>query len=408
MDLDDDPFFEDDPEVASSALTNERAVSGSQRRRRRRRHARQGWRGLAFRIGALAGSLLLALAAGELLLRAVGPQDNREWGTGHPLWHHGYHADLDHTIRDDHGEFSGHTVHFNSEGLAMAGELPAEDEPCLVFVGDSFTAGLEVPESDRFASRLGKSLGLPVVNLGCGSFSPLLSRIQLEHYLPQLKPAGVVVQLCTNDVDGDFAKHQLAVRDERGRAIAVPQEQPLFGLFARSHVLRTAQRAYRTWRHEKQVRERSGQELDSNPWSPQFNRSLEEWYKLPELRAIESSIVEIADLCRQRKIPLWLICVPDRGAIFKGQTDYFSEYFLRLARQHRIATVDLEPAFRQAEVTELYYRFDGHFTAAGHALVAKTMLPVLAEQFKGGPTTEPATAETASEAEAPGAALSER
>lgn len=321
----------------------------------------------------------------ELALHWWAPADSRDWGQAHPVWHHGYAPNRELVFRDPHGELEGHAVHFNSAGLAMQAELPGPDEPVLVVLGDSFTAGLEVPEAERFVTRLGEQLGVRTVNFGCGSFSPLLSRLHFEHYVSRLRTLGVVLQLSTNDVDGDLAKHALAQRDGRGRAVAVPPELPAWSWVGQSQILRLTQRGYRQWQFESAHRARVGADWDPDPWSPYFNRPLDEWYTLPERRPIESSIVEIVTLCRERQIPLWLVAIPDRGAVFKGRTDYFSEYFLRFARQHQVATIDLEGPFRQRDVTQLYFRFDGHLTPAGHQLVAETLAPVLEKRLTPHP-----------------------
>lgn len=363
--------------MASSTLSSDLPSQPAVRRRRLRRSRSRRARPWLFRLAALALSLALGITAAELALRLAGMADHPEWGQAHPLWHHGYVPGRELVWQDPHGEFGGHRVHFNDAGLAMEAGLPGPDEPVLVVLGDSFSAGLEVSEDERYISRLARHLGVRAVNFGCGGFSPLLSRIQFEHYVSQLHPVGVVLQLSTDDVEGDLAKHALAQRDPRGRVVAVPPQSPALRWVRHSRILRLAQRNYRQWEFETAHRARVGADWDPDPWSPFFHRPLDEWYTLPERRPIESSIVEIATLCRERQIPLWLVAIPDRGAVFKGRTDYFSEYFLRFARQHQVATVDLEGPFRQRDVTQLYFRLDGHLTPAGHQLVGETLAPAL-------------------------------
>ena len=64
--------------------------------------------------------------------------------------------------------------------------------------------------------------------------------------------------------------------------------------------------------------------------------------------------------------------------------------FKRLLADHGIPTLDLTEPFAEGlgRGDDLYFRFDRHWTVAGHALAAERLAGFLAEQESAGPTGE--------------------
>lgn len=336
-----------------------------------------------FRLAAMALGLSLALAAAEAALRWAYPGDNRERFVRHARFHHWHEANLELTVADDHGDFGGHLVHFNGDGLAMQAELPPPDQRSVVFLGDSFTAGIEVSEPQRFVTLVGQKLKLPAINLGCASFSPVLSRLVWDEFSSRLVPAAVVLQLYANDIDGDVQMARQALRDDGGKVVAVPHREALsFFLIRHSAAARTVKQTWAARRFARRQQQRGADAWRADPWSPAFTRPLDEWFTAEQRAPTETAVRELAAAVRSRGLTLWLMPIPDRGAVRDGQTDYFSDYWRRFAQENELRLIDLSPVVTQDNVGEMFFAVDIHFTAAGHAAVGQAVTKAIGDSLR--------------------------
>lgn len=264
----------------------------------------------------------------------------------------------------------------------MTGELPPLSEPALLFLGDSFTLGRQVPEAERFASLVAKRLHMVALNFGNSSACPLLSRLQLEYFADRVAPRAVVYQMYANDVRDEQEMRRLAQRDSAGRVVAVPGHQQGFWipLVRQSYVARLVRQVYLQWSFSREQRRRGQQSTQVDPWSPLHPRPLTEFYSDQERADVEESLTQLATFCRSRGWPLFLCVVPDRGALRDGLTDNYAEFFRDFAAKHGQRYIDLAPAmapYAGPKARELYFAQDIHLTAAGHAVVADAIAAAL-------------------------------
>jgi GDSL-like lipase/acylhydrolase family protein len=85
----------------------------------------------------------------------------------------------------------------------------APPRPVVLFVGDSFTEGLDVASADTFVNLFGHRLeqaGLDgvVANSGVNGYGPLEECWTVEHYADALRVRVVIANLFPNDVDSDY------------------------------------------------------------------------------------------------------------------------------------------------------------------------------------------------------------
>jgi hypothetical protein len=113
-------------------------------------------------------------------------------------------------------------------------------QPVVLFVGDSFTEGLDVASAETFVNLLGHRLadaGLPAVpvNAGVNGYGPLEECWTVEHYAVALGARVVITSLFPNDVDADYQKVAL------GGTVPEASYQEMFGYldgmwtFCRAH-----------------------------------------------------------------------------------------------------------------------------------------------------------------------------
>ena len=342
-----------------------------------RRRGRQ-W---LFRLLAVALSLLICLIALEVALRVLGLGYGNSPHVGHPRFHHWNPTNHSMRVWSPQDEYGGFIASFNSEGFAMEEELPPPSQDVLLVIGDSFTAAREVPQDERFGELLGERFGLPVVNFGCGSFSPITERLLLESYADRVSPRVVVLQLYANDVEGDVNMARMANVDAKGRIESVPGSRTPWTvrLGRKVYMVRLARKAWLSHKFAQDREQRGAAQVALEPWAPYFTKPLDEWFSAEELAPTETALAEIRDLCRQRGWPLLVFTVPDRGALAEGKPDYFSEYFRRWAADNQVDFVDLLPAFRQYPARELFYGLDIHFTPLGHRVTADALADAVSQ-----------------------------
>jgi len=159
--------------------------------------ARQG---LLLLVASVFGSLGLA----EATLRNVGLVSAAEPFRAHPIWLWEHIPGFDGSFPAPDGAEGSNRFRTNSEG-----HIGSESDgtlPRLVVYGDSFAAGREVPEEDRFAAQLQKNLArlgmgdLDVVNAGVRVYGPDQELLRMEADLRKAKPlAAVVLVYAGND-----------------------------------------------------------------------------------------------------------------------------------------------------------------------------------------------------------------
>ena len=319
-------------------------------------------------------STVITLVLVELLTRVIG------WGYGyapivdHPIWHHWHESNYECVCWGPHDQFGGFVNRFNSDGLAMSAELTSKDEPVILFLGDSFTEALQVPESKRFVSLVREKVGIPCGNFGCSSFSPILSRLVLEEFLRRLDTQLVVLQLYVNDLDDDLRYRQQAVLFGQ-QLIAVPGHQVscLARVCRRSYAFRFSRKALLSYRFAQRMKRRTGGQWGTDSWSPMFSKPVEQSVDVENRAAFVASIGEIHDTCRTAGAQLIVFCVPDRGSLARDTPDYFNDYVAGVCAREGVRWLDLVPAFRSAKVSQLYFPQDIHFTQDGHSIAADVL-----------------------------------
>jgi len=355
--------------------------------------------------GVVCGLLLL-----ELAVRLIEPREVlREFFEGHdPVLHHkfiagarGWHKTL---------EFEA-AYAINSLGLRNK-EITCAKPPGtqrILMLGDSFTEGNGVQESETFSSRLQWSLDQArlgmcwqVINAGVGSYSPLLELLYLKNGGLELQPDLVVLNLDLSDIYDDIRYAQLAKFDATGDPLAVPAEReqdmrrwPIKALvgvkdLAKKHTRLynfTRRRMYRYLGSARKpdlsgdvrvdkygmLREHDGP-CDDRGWGLSYEY-----------------ILRIRDLLSATGIDFWVTVYPygnqtsprewSKGRVYWGfepgslASTRPQSLVVDFCRRNSIHVVNMCDGFREAaqSVYPLYYEWDGHWTAAGHQVAADVL-----------------------------------
>ncbi len=286
----------------------------------------------------------------------------------------------------------------------------------ILMLGDSFTMGKGVAEDETFSARLEARLNrrvaeLPheryeVINAGVDSFSPLLEFLQLRHLHDAIEPNMVVVNIDMSDLLQDQGSHGLIEFDER----RWPRRLNTAGTDGEDHVSRLNDRQrfiylnfyylaafYRGYieppPHGFAMIALAAPEVVEHTLNVEQAKFDQAWSHLFQ------SLTWIREYCDSRSLPLLLTVYPwahqvnERECRFAIREFVPEQYELSGRSEERIATfaadngVPLQnvfAAFREASGREpLYFDADIHWTAAGHALMARELEPFVASQLPG-------------------------
>ena len=344
----------------------------------------------------------------------------------HPLYHHRYYANV--AVKEWKADYD---VVYTTNDLGLRGARRYGPKPAgvkrLLMLGDSFTFGIGVNDDEPFSAVIQQEMDprrarIEVINAGVGSYSPILHYLTLRDlYLP-LEPDAVILWFDVTDLQDDYLYERHLRYDAQGRLVACNSD------YVRGHrdwvrpVLRRSAMAnyfyskfagtYEKigmlgWRAYLGAKLR-GDDTKLNAVHMTAARrahvDLLKYDRLLMVRGLATPaelerywertggyLLRIQDLLRARDIPFALGLYPNavqvgpnqwaEGRVYrmfdKGRTydDPFPFTFIEaFARAHDIPVINTTPAFLAARDQELYYRWDGHFTPAGHRVLASHLL----------------------------------
>ena len=279
-------------------------------------------------------------------------------------------------------------VEVNELGM-RGGPPPAEDAPGLriLTVGDSFTLGMQVAEEQLFTSRLGVGLAdrlaapVLVFNGGVDSHGTPHATANAARLVPRVHPDELLLVFFTGNDFNDNSEYRQA-RNRRTRFGPRPEDASRW-ITRRSFLAMYAKVWLKVWMPSGQKDfERYRRELSI------FNdpRTLEEQVKRSGryLKALRDRCRDWEVRCRVAIAPPAFVVYPDRQEstfkLFGMDTASLDvdgpARALAEAMPRGLEALDLAPALREAAAAgegPLYFTLDGHWTAKGHAVVAKAL-----------------------------------
>lgn len=345
----------------------------------------------SFRLAALLIGLLVAMAAVEIVLRAMDMGFGNSPMEPDPYLHHVHPRSYRFIQQHPSGELGGFEIQYNDEGRVFRHDAsPARrtvhtPRSCRVaLMGDSFTEGGQVPFAVSFAGKLeeaGQST-CEVRNYGVRSYSPAIYLVQWSRELRNFKPTHVFLLLFGNDVREDVTYMARAVVGDDGfpTAIQGPSDGWLFSRLRQLYVARFARmagmRVSWAWEHRGQDQWRIGGVVEENPDLTKLTTDL-----LLELnRRVEADGAQLI-----------LMGVPSRYRLMGDGTNNvdedFHERLERFALANSVRFLNLFEPFERASRTgpPLFFRQDIHLTEEGHALAAATIARAFPHLFEAWP-----------------------
>lgn len=318
-------------------------------------------------------AVFVCVTVAEVTLRLFGIGYGTAPLESDPYLHHVRPRNYSYRVHTPSGEYGGHEVHYNMERIRADPALISDsgDRELVRVLGDSFVESTQVAYEDTFVGMLDQRMSAyQFVNMGVGSYSPVLSLLQLHHTKLET-PRLILHLLYRNDPTDDKTYMKLAEIGDDGEILAIPGagedpfHHPLLRFLRKSYLFRLVRKGQlqMAWLLSHREPLRSGRIVEHN---------------LPLAEESEKALISIAKLASEHCAKYVLMSVPSEAILHSGnmlQQDKFSSSVQRFARHHEIDYIDLEPVFLAGMTSETnpFLENDIHFSAFGHELVASAV-----------------------------------
>ena len=271
----------------------------------------------------------------------------------------------------------------------------------VLFIGDSFVQGAQVPMEQSVGRRLHQSLPGGVTSMGVPGAGTTSELLLLKHWLPILKPKVVLLGLLpSNDIlnnhpelESKSDKPFVNLKTWRdSQKIAIKMNEPNateYNLLSRSHIGRWFLRKTHTNQiYKDKLRAGNGTPVDWHVYSPTPDETWNEAWLITT-----ALFKQIKEYCEAKDIHFKVVIFPSIEEIsLSHQEQIMEQYpntktwlFTETLEQKSLQMLDdagiessnilsLYPAFKSHNnVDGLYFPKDHHWTKSGHALASQTI-----------------------------------
>ncbi len=240
-----------------------------------------------------------------------------------------------------------------------------------MFVGDSFTFGWEVEQTERFSNQLGTMLGVRTFNLAMPSTN-FAGYEKLVHYAER-NGASIGRLVVGVSMENDLCNYEQLARARRsarprhtgfsfGKAFTISKKS-LATYTASYHALTSVM-------HQIPILKSFG--ISMGLVVDNIAGMLKNEFDPVKIRSSAIQLAEIAS-----KYHTTIVIIPSRG-LWTGDNQsnerLVHEAFLKNLREQELTVVDLRPQFEQSgDPLSYHFKFDGHWNRDGHRLAAKAI-----------------------------------
>jgi len=287
-----------------------------------------------------------------------------------------------------------YTSRVRTDRLGLRGAPPADGNARIAFVGDSFTLGVQVDETDTFAERVAHRLaedgGTRVValNAGVDGYGTLQATDRLGELLGQtrLTHAVLTVYLGNDLRDDTRLEHKRQAMngpppDESGfDSLDTMQRKSAVARWSRLYAWVQVVRALRAQASDFRIQE----------YADELAVFVDPAARASQLQATRRGLAEFGSVCRWRRLKCTVALAPPAWVVHPERAEAtFSAFGLDAADADAAAVVsavrgsvpagltvvDLTAPLHAAGADRaLHFTFDPHWNAAGHAVVAEALV----------------------------------
>ncbi|MEM1217245.1 MAG: SGNH/GDSL hydrolase family protein [Bacteroidota bacterium] len=268
------------------------------------------------------------------------------------------------------------SLRYDENGFKAYGN-PKGERPKVFFIGDSYTASVEVSNDSSFFNLIGDSLDIEVFAYGHAGYGTLQQLLILEQYIPIIQPDLVVWQNCTNDFKDNCAalerisyynvKQRRPYLDADGKVVYIRPVSAWYVLGEYSAFVRFIHDRWRGYRQRNYAHE-----IGENRVQAQ-GRSFD----------LYQQSIDRTTLTLERYLAGVGKAVPTIGFVaddYKPESEDMSAIFASVGIPYTSAPIDALGTAKQRG--EKVHSGDGfHWKENGHRIVAASLLPFIAKQL---------------------------
>ena len=285
-------------------------------------------------------------------------------------------------MKDQEGRAYEVEINYDENGFKAFGDLDSP-RPKVLFLGDSYTASIEVSNGKSFFNLIGDSLGLEVFAYGHAGFGTLQEYMIFDRWVEIIRPDLVVWEVCSNDFIDNHAPLEIVC------GYKVGQRRPYLGKNGEIYYRRPLsawQRAKEALHFYAWIDERwKGVKANLFGIEPRTG----EYYLSTQKRGFkpfdESVKVteDIVALARER-VPGNTKILGFSADSYQPQLDEFARIFeqngfsFTAAPTFAIDSVSYGPGKIAVRAADGY-----HWNEAGHEIIAKSLSPYIQGQLEG-------------------------
>jgi len=297
---------------------------------------------------------------------------------------------------------SKYHVKHNSDGYRDIEHNKNSNKKKIIFLGDSFTWGFEVEESEMFVSYLRNKLknkNIEIINISYRGWGTDQEYLALKAYLNNKKLANILCIVLM------FYKNDLL---ENTLSFAYKCPKPLFEvknnkLFLKKLPEKKANSlTYRSKKKEIQLTfvEKLASFIYSSHFLHDIHLRLKSFFNkknhvikvyIPpvnltqallkkSLPVTEKLILKLKSLAEKHNASFCVITIPAKYDIRYKPANPYSFHIKRICQKYKIKFFDLFPYFKNS-FFRTHHRYGNHFTGYGHKLAAKLILNYLKQNF---------------------------
>ncbi|MGE4158768.1 MAG: SGNH/GDSL hydrolase family protein [Planctomycetota bacterium] len=250
----------------------------------------------------------------------------------------------------------------------------------ILMLGDSFTGGTGRKGARFYVNEVEKLLRerwgaekVECVNFGVGGYFTQVERRLLELRGWELEPDAVVLNFTIGDIIDTYRGVE-AIRLSHTGLLRAKHEEALgpvgTRLFIHSHALR--------WLLKQVVLNRQGFIMGDNLAEAYLPNGLHE----PQWQDVLAEIEKVHALCKERKLPFFLVYIPQYPAWLPGQ-DHPDKRLAAWAADKGFPYIRVLDSIRELAQSGavVSYPKDGHYTDEGEAVLSKAVAGALEESL---------------------------
>ena len=318
-------------------------------------------------------SLIIGVLLSELAMRLFYPQDDYlKFVRADPILRTSNCKNF-----NDHLRFGSVrtlvNVKTNSRGM-RGGEIDLSDtsKVRVLLLGDSFTFGWAMPDSESFAFLLKKRLNsgdgskVEILNGSVVGWGTLQQILYLKQNWATLRPDLVVVTFVPNDIldDHSFQSWQTGKGDGPTKFIGKD-------LIVKFHLFRFFHLKLRKIMVDRALSERLKTVMQSNPNVSPERFTWVDLFRDEDWRHLKETCEKLYSFCKEKNTPLLIQDVA-------YNSEPLDSFFRDFAKERSMAYFSsLSPIYEKYSKDQLFISGDGHWTVLGNKVVAEQLSETL-------------------------------